>query len=273
MAGYKIGSSRNQCVHMFSGLNDLFENAICDKDKLVKLLEIVNVVEKNIETISVCFQDIVCILHKEFFINVAHFAMPFEFLDRGHFQYEKDDFCIYLEKTEIVLMFFKWMLQAHCDIPLENSPFDGCIIYLTIAISSNFSHNIWTTDTVHTLSRSVLTNLLLIYHVETLSELLLLDRRSKQKCSMTSKYTFFCEYLNVVKTRLTKERWNANPTYMESFYVVLTHITFPYVSEYLDALLPPSLMLTDSHCAEHQVRGINALHHIAMNVSNDILRW
>ena len=82
-----------------------------------------------------------------------------------------------------------------------------------------------------------------------------------------------CEYLNAVKTRLTKERWHAYPICMKSFYFVLTHITFPYVVEYLDALLPPYLMLTDSHRAEHTVMGVNALHHIEKNVSKDIHAW
>lgn len=211
------------------------------------------------------------------FKEVVQFAIPEEFADRGHFIFEEDDFMMLREKTEAVLKFLHVFFDICCQCgATETKPVDECLPLLVVVISSNIRNNLWSKDAVQKLTLLVLNQLTILYKVDSLSELLLLDLKSKGKEAITVTPTncLLGQYLNVLKARLSKQNWQANPTFVEAFYWTLTQMMkFPQLSNYLDVVLPPSLMLVDSHVTNHKVMGIQCLQHIAANVTKEELRW
>ena len=209
------------------------------------------------------------------FKEVVQLAIPVEFADRGHFIFEEDDFVALRQRTEVVLKFLHIFFDVCCQCgATETKPVDECLPLLIVVITSNIRNSLWSKDSVQKLTLLVLNQLRILYKVDSLSELLLLDLKSKDKETTTPTSCLLGQYVIVVKARLSKQNWQANPTFVESFYWTLTQMMkFPQVSNYLDVVLPPSLMLIDSHVTSHKVMGIQCLQHIAANVTKEELRW
>ncbi|KAK7496869.1 hypothetical protein BaRGS_00011849 [Batillaria attramentaria] len=206
---------------------------------------------------------------------VSDFAIQPEFSCREHFVYEKEDFTGFVERAETALGF----LCAYFDVCIncsatESTCIDDCLPKLLVVISANIRSNLWSTESVQKLSLLVLNQLRILYKVDSLSDLLLLDAKSTMKDVSTPSKCVLGRYLMEVKQILTKDKWQKNPTIVESFYWMLTNmIKFPHLSDYLDIVFPPSLMFIDSHVTEHRIMGIHCLHHIARNVTGEELRW
>ncbi|KAK7116529.1 hypothetical protein V1264_002196 [Littorina saxatilis] len=208
------------------------------------------------------------------FNEVVQLAIPAEFKDRDHFLFEKEDFVLLTDQTELVLNFLHVMFEqcCRCSGTLDTKPVDESLPLLVVVISANIRNCLWSRDSVQKLTLLVLNQLRILYKVDSLSEMLLLDLKSKAREATTA--TLLGRYLTVVKARLSLHNWQANPTFVESFYWMLTQMMkFPHLSEHLDAVLPPALLLVDSHVTEHKVMGIQCLQHIAANVTNEELRW
>jgi hypothetical protein len=210
------------------------------------------------------------------FTDVTQLAIPAEFRDRGHFIYDKDDFVALTHRTETVLNFLHAVFDICCQcFPTseEAKPLalDDCLPLLIVVLTANIRNSLWATDSVRKLTLLVLNQLRKLYRVDSLSDLLQLDVSSKVS---SPKRSLLGQYLQVVQPRLQKENWQASPTFVESFFWMLTQmIKFPHLSEYLDWVLPPALMLMDSHVTEHKVMGIQCLQHIASNATHEELRW
>lgn len=209
------------------------------------------------------------------FKEVVHLAIPAQFPDRSDFIFEEDDFLTLRVRTEVVLKFLHAFFYACCQSgATETAPVDDYLPLLVVVISSNIRHSLWSTESVQRLTLLVLNQLRILYKVDSLSKLLLLDLKSKDKETTTPTGCLLGQYLVAVKARLSRQHWQANPTFVESFYWTLTQMMkFPHMSDYLDVVLPPSLMLIDSHVTNHKVMGIQCLHHIAANVTKEELRW
>ncbi|XP_009981918.1 PREDICTED: TELO2-interacting protein 2, partial [Tauraco erythrolophus] len=65
---------------------------------------------------------------------------------------------------------------------------------------------------------------------------------------------------------LDKDTWKRNPTTKHVFCWTLPHITRPWLSCYLERVLPPSLLISDDYQEENKILGVRCLHHIVLNV-------
>lgn len=54
------------------------------------------------------------------------------------------------------------------------------------------------------------------------------------------------------------------------FSWTLPHITRPWLSHYLERVLPPSLLISDDYREENKILGVRCLHHIILNVVRDL---
>ncbi|XP_076443729.1 TELO2-interacting protein 2-like [Babylonia areolata] len=208
--------------------------------------------------------------------DVVQLAVPAPFPDRGHFMFEEEDFRSLTERTEVVLSFMNSVLEMcnHCGSPSVPTLLHGCLPHLLIVLSSNMRASLWFRDSLHNLTLQVLNQVRILYQVDSLMKLLHLDWKGKDRETATPNSCLLGQYLKAVRVRLTKEDWQASPTFVESFVWMLTQmIKFPHLSDYLHLVLPPALLFVDSHVTEHKVKGIRCLHHIAANVSNEQLRW
>ena len=239
-----------------------------------KKIELLRSASTGLRTTTVARSSLHTAILRPLFVEVVHLAVPEEFPDRGHHIFEKEDFVVVCNRTEVVLNFLTAALENCFDDSTDFRLLDECLPTLLVVLTANLRNNLWSKDSVKKLTLVVLNQLRIRYKVDSLSELLQLDLKRKDREITTPGCSLCGQYLDVIKTRLSKQSWQANPTFVESLYWTLTQmIKFPHLSEHLDTVLPPALMFVDSHVAEHKIMGIQCLQHIAANVTSDQLRW
>ncbi|XP_009956169.1 PREDICTED: TELO2-interacting protein 2, partial [Leptosomus discolor] len=76
----------------------------------------------------------------------------------------------------------------------------------------------------------------------------------------------FAAVMGLLKQELTKDTWKRNPATKFVFSWTLPHVTRPWLSRYLERVLPPSLLISDDYQEENKILGVRCLHHIVLNV-------
>lgn len=76
----------------------------------------------------------------------------------------------------------------------------------------------------------------------------------------------FAAVMGLLKQELTKDTWKRNPAMKHVFAWTLPHVTRPWLSRYLESILPPSLLISDDYREENKILGVRCLHHIVLNV-------
>ncbi|XP_056585870.1 TELO2-interacting protein 2 [Triplophysa dalaica] len=82
----------------------------------------------------------------------------------------------------------------------------------------------------------------------------------------------FGPILDGLQPELTKERWKRNQAVKHVFSWMLVQIGRPWLSQYLEKVFPPALLISDDYCTENKVLGVHCLHHIVLNVPAADLR-
>ncbi|XP_071789070.1 TELO2-interacting protein 2-like isoform X2 [Asterias amurensis] len=84
---------------------------------------------------------------------------------------------------------------------------------------------------------------------------------------------FFSPVLDLLKERLTREKWEKEPAARQAFSWCLLQMKHPHLGEHLERVLPPSLLFVDDHKVANKLLGIRCLKHIINNVNPTELRW
>ncbi|XP_023577795.1 TELO2-interacting protein 2 [Octodon degus] len=80
--------------------------------------------------------------------------------------------------------------------------------------------------------------------------------------------------LGLLKPSLNKESWKNNPAVKHVFSWTLQQVTRPWLTQYLESTLPPSLLISDDYQTENKILGVRCLHHIVLNVPvADLLQY
>ncbi|XP_006860037.1 PREDICTED: TELO2-interacting protein 2 [Chrysochloris asiatica] len=80
--------------------------------------------------------------------------------------------------------------------------------------------------------------------------------------------------MGLLKPNLNKELWKNNPATKHVFSWTLLQVTRPWLNQYLERILPPSLLISDDYQTENKILGICCLHHIVLNVpAADLLQY
>uniref|UniRef100_A0A8C0AQQ5 TELO2 interacting protein 2 n=1 Tax=Buteo japonicus TaxID=224669 RepID=A0A8C0AQQ5_9AVES len=77
----------------------------------------------------------------------------------------------------------------------------------------------------------------------------------------------FGAVMGLLKQELTKDTWKRNPATKFVFSWTLPQVTRPWLSHYLECVLPPSLLISDDYREENKILGVRCLHHIVLNVA------
>uniref|UniRef100_A0A8C3JKQ1 TELO2 interacting protein 2 n=1 Tax=Calidris pygmaea TaxID=425635 RepID=A0A8C3JKQ1_9CHAR len=80
----------------------------------------------------------------------------------------------------------------------------------------------------------------------------------------------FAAVMGLLKQELNKDTWKRNPATKFVFSWTLPHVTRPWLSHYLERVLPPSLLISDDYQEENKILGVRCLHHIVLNVVRDL---
>ncbi|XP_052607913.1 TELO2-interacting protein 2 isoform X2 [Peromyscus californicus insignis] len=84
----------------------------------------------------------------------------------------------------------------------------------------------------------------------------------------------FAAVLGLLKPHLNKESWKNNPAVKHVFSWTLQQVTQPWLSQHLEKILPPSLLISDDYQTENKILGVQCLHHIVVNVpAADLLQY
>ncbi|XP_010125122.1 PREDICTED: TELO2-interacting protein 2, partial [Chlamydotis macqueenii] len=76
----------------------------------------------------------------------------------------------------------------------------------------------------------------------------------------------FAAVMGLLKQELTKDTWKRNPATKFVFSWTLPHVARPWLSRYLERVLPPALIISDDYREENKILGVRCLHHIVLNV-------
>ncbi|KFO37050.1 TELO2-interacting protein 2 isoform X1 [Fukomys damarensis] len=84
----------------------------------------------------------------------------------------------------------------------------------------------------------------------------------------------FTVILGLLKPNLNKESWKNNPAVKYVFSWTLQQVTRPWLTQHLERILPPSLLISDDYQTENQILGVRCLHHVVLNVpAADLLQY
>ncbi|XP_037687267.1 TELO2-interacting protein 2 isoform X1 [Choloepus didactylus] len=84
----------------------------------------------------------------------------------------------------------------------------------------------------------------------------------------------FTVIMGLLKPELNKESWKNNPATKHVFSWTLQQVTRPWLNQYLEKILPPSLLISDDYQTENKILGVHCLHHIVLNVpAADLLQY
>ncbi|XP_077705226.1 TELO2-interacting protein 2 [Canis aureus] len=84
----------------------------------------------------------------------------------------------------------------------------------------------------------------------------------------------FTAVMELLKRDLNKESWKNNPATKHVFSWSLQQVTRPWLSQHLETVLPPSLLISDDYQTENKILGVRCLHHIVLNVpAADLLQY
>uniref|UniRef100_G3U5A9 TELO2 interacting protein 2 n=1 Tax=Loxodonta africana TaxID=9785 RepID=G3U5A9_LOXAF len=84
----------------------------------------------------------------------------------------------------------------------------------------------------------------------------------------------FTVIMGLLKPDLNKESWKNNPATKHVFSWTLQQVTRPWLSQHLERILPPSLLISDDYQTENKILGIRCLHHTVLNVpAADLLQY
>ncbi|XP_031295995.2 TELO2-interacting protein 2 [Camelus dromedarius] len=84
----------------------------------------------------------------------------------------------------------------------------------------------------------------------------------------------FSTIMGLLKSDLNKESWKNNPATKHVFSWTLQKVTRPWLSQHLERILPPSLLISDDYQTENRILGVRCLHHIVLNVpAADLLQY
>ncbi|XP_078522306.1 TELO2-interacting protein 2 [Lissotriton helveticus] len=117
----------------------------------------------------------------------------------------------------------------------------------------------WTDQESRAKAQEVFAGLLWASHTGSIAELLRGRGEAEQG--------IFRDVMGLLKPDLKKDTWELNPATKYVFSWTLHQVTRPWLIDYLDIVLPPSLLLSDDYRTENKILGVRCLHHIVLNVA------
>lgn len=204
-----------------------------------------------------------------------------EFVDREFYDYTGEDFPKAAVRATAVFKFFTVFFR-------RSSPKDFSSPKLFLDLTARLvakagahatTHETnppWTNDSSVRAANDLLQSLLLCCSRNSLSELLVWSPFSSETEFLESfRYadSIFGKVLSSNQSRLIKDKWPKNPHVKSTFCWCLMQVKYPYLSFYLDQILPHVLLFVDDFITEHKMTGLKCLAHIIANVSKEELRW
>uniref|UniRef100_A0A672RCI8 TELO2 interacting protein 2 n=1 Tax=Sinocyclocheilus grahami TaxID=75366 RepID=A0A672RCI8_SINGR len=92
------------------------------------------------------------------------------------------------------------------------------------------------------------------------------DSRLSNSCISAKYCPILTNYTSMETCPLFRESWKHNQAVKHVFSWVLVQVGRPWLTEYLEKVFPPSLLISDDYHTENKVLGVHCLHHVVLNV-------
>ncbi|XP_066263712.1 TELO2-interacting protein 2-like isoform X3 [Branchiostoma lanceolatum] len=89
----------------------------------------------------------------------------------------------------------------------------------------------------------------------------------------SDKVGVFGSILSLLKPSLGRDSWKKNLSTRQVFYWCVVRVARPYLSDYINSVLPPVLLFLDDHQLENRLLGVGCLQHVLKNTPAAELRW
>jgi len=192
-----------------------------------------------------------------------------------HYEFDENDFFGVAERANAVMDLTLILVSRLKSISTENLVqkflFD-IIPDVTILALEHSQLNLWTTTQSISTANRLMGDLMEVLDVEMETDLLQYHLTSKEE-QTSCKVTILSNVFKILANKLTRESWKKAPSIKHVFYFCVMNTKFPYMSEYLDRILPPSLLFIDDYMTDNKVIGVKCLGHIIECVSAEELRW
>lgn len=207
------------------------------------------------------------------------------FAERNYFVYEQSDFPDVARWACVVQNILQTLLKKVAACRNSDSEIDGkwkCSIqvgyFLFSIVSQHAVTNLWTNTDSQAIADDCIQLLLETYGCS-VSDFLVLDTKHTTPVDEESHYSKLVKKCVIGKLllhwkpSLQRNTWQKNPTVASSFSWCLCQLKFPYLSDFVELLLPPCLLFVDDHVVENKEMGTLCLIHVLENASGEELRW
>ena len=218
--------------------------------------------------------------------TVCRFAEPKSLAGREYHFYNASDFIGVGEKACIVMNLLQMLLKKQTEVGKENEELDHwrsllqTCFFCILVLSQHAKTYLWTNEKSKHLSNDCISSLMEVFCCSTMCQLLILDTKyvspileSDVEYKSGVKKSIYGKLLIEWKPFLQRIMWKQNPVVCASFRWCLLQMAFPYLSEFIELILPPTLLFMDDHELENKKNGTTCLMHIIKNTSNEELRW
>ncbi|XP_077996795.1 TELO2-interacting protein 2-like [Glandiceps talaboti] len=175
--------------------------------------------------------------------------------------------------TSVISAIFK-ISMSHDDVhwrkEFMNSVITNCV---TIAATHAEKHQ-WSNKTTVQQSQELQKAICQVCSCDTIQELLSGPTHTAQEdTKRIFEKGIFGKILTNLRPILARETWKLEPRSRHVFKWCMSKVKHPYLGDYLDKVLPPSLLFVDDYQVDNKILGIQCLHHIISNVDPTQLKW
>lgn len=199
--------------------------------------------------------------------------------------FDATDFLGVAERACLVLNIFQGLLKRVTSCGRVNKELDSwrCIIqigyFMFVVAAQQATDNLWTNPSSVALSKDCVCLLLDTFGCPTVNEFLVLDTKHISPIDLDQHYnsavkkSIIGKLLLQWKPHLQRNTWKQNPAVASSFSWCLQQLKFPYLSDFIELLLPPCLLFIDNHVVESKDMGTSCIIHILKTATAEELRW
>ena len=186
-----------------------------------------------------------------------------EYAGREDVGYVASDFLDVADKSVACMQCFYFLLLKLGNMKEPSESINQVTFYAFLLCCEHFERDLWTSESSNELADKLLQKHFQV-HQTSIEELL---------CSSDKNAGMFNKLWPFLLSRFSRTNWKLNPAMKRVYQWCLFQIRFPRLSDFLEQVLSPALLLLDDHELDNKLLGIKCVEHIAVNTTKSELSW
>lgn len=214
------------------------------------------------------------------------FSVPETFTEREYTVYQASDFDGVSNRAILIFELLKTLIKKISLVgksrkELDQKPALLQVCYACMEVTSgHLEPNLWTSEASEKSAMECIDLLKKEFSYSSVCKLLLLDTKhvwplpdNEASYSTAVKKSVFGKLLIQWKPNLQRNLWKLNPVTVWSFQWCVHQMEFPHLSNFIELILPPILLLVDDHTTSNKECGTQCLVHMLKNTGQEELLW